>query len=151
MKIGGVEVKGPCEEVLVLPRLSGDIVIKARAVLDMDMFNKLVPEPKAPGIRTKEGFRPNLKDENFVQMLERYAEQKLAFIVIKSLEPSEIEWEKVKLEDPGTWRGWMDELKAAGISDVECNRIVGCVMMANALDEAKLKSARENFLRGQEA
>lgn len=151
MKIGGVEVQGPCEEVLVLPRLTGDIAFRARAVLDMDMFNKLVPEPQAPGIRTKDGFRPNVKDENYMKMLEHYAEQKLSYIIIKSLEPSEIEWDKVKLEDPGTWHGWTEELKTAGISDIECNRIVGCVMMANSLDEAKLRQARENFLRGQEA
>lgn len=149
MKIGGIEVQGPCEEILVLPRLSGDIVIKAQAVMDMEPFEKMCPAPTAPGIRTKEGFRPNLKDENYLKFCLIHADQKLAYIVLKSLEPSQIEWQRVKLEDPGTWKEWSKELKEAGISDIEINRIVACVMQANALDEDKLKAAREVFLRGQ--
>jgi hypothetical protein len=149
MKIGGVEVKGPCEEVLVLPRLDGDIVIKARAVMDMSMFDKLCPLPDAPGIRTKEGFKPNTKDPSYMALCAINAAQKMAFLVISSLEPSNIEWARVKLDDPTTWQEWTAELKEAGISDIECNRIVGCVMQANSLDEEKLRAARDVFLRGQ--
>lgn len=149
MKIGGVEVKGLCEEILVLPRLDGDIVIRARAVTDLETFEKMCPAPVAPGIRTRDGFKPNLKDENYMQLQANYIAQKLAYICLKSLEPSEIEWTNVKLEDPSTWKDWQDELKAAGISEIECNRIVACVMQANALDEDKLKTARDVFLRGQ--
>jgi len=149
MKIGGVEVKGPCEEVLVLPRLSGDIVIKAQAVMDMEMFEKLCPAPEAPGVRTKEGFRPNTKDPNYLALLALHSTQRMSYIVIKSLEPSQIEWSRVKIEDPGTWHEWTAELKEAGVSDIECNRIVACVMQANSLDEDKLRAAREVFLRGQ--
>jgi len=148
MKIGGVEVTA-CEEVLVLPRISGDIVIRAQAVTDMSAFEALCPAPVAPGIRTRDGFKPNLKDENYIALATHHAEQRLAFMVIKSIEPSQIEWETVKLEDPATWTNWSKELKAHGLSDVECNRVVMCVMQANALDEEKLRLAREVFLRGQ--
>jgi hypothetical protein len=148
MKIGGVELKS-CEEVLVLPRISGDIIIRAQAVTDMSAFDALCPAPVAPGIRTKDGFKPNLKDENYIALADHYSAQRLAFMVIKSLTPSEIEWEKVKLEDPSTWLEWTKELKDGGMSDVECNRIIMCVMQANSLDEEKLKLAREVFLRGQ--
>ena len=148
MKIGGVEVK-PCEEVLVLPRLDGDIVIRAKAVTDMTPFDALCPAPVAPGIRTKDGFKPNLKDENYMSLSAHYAEQRMAFLVLSSLEPSNIEWDTVKLADPSTWSNWPKELKANGLSDVECNRIVLCVMQANSLDEEKLRVAREVFLLGQ--
>lgn len=148
MKIGGVEVKA-CEEILVLPRLSGDIVIKAHAVKDMDLFHALCPSPTAPGVRTKDGFKPNVEDKNYLQLLDIYSTQRLAYIVIKSLEPSCIEWEKVKLEDPTTWTLWSSELTAAGLSDVECQLILRCVLQANSLDEEKLKEARSVFLRGQ--
>ena len=149
MRIGGVEVKGPAEEVLVLPRLEGEnIVIRAKAVMDMDAFEALCPEPKPPGIRTKDGWKPNDKDETYQQRVKQHGELRFAYMVLESLQPSEVEWEKINLSDPSTWKDWQDELKEAGISQTELNRIIVCVMQANALDEDKLKEAREVFLRG---
>jgi hypothetical protein len=149
MKIGGVEIKGPAEEVLVLPRLEGEnIVIRARAVLDMDEFEAQQPAPAPPGIRTKDGWKQNPEDKTYKQQMDQHGEARFAYMVLKSLEPSEIEWEQVDIDDPSTWLKWQDELKGAGISSTEINRIIVCVMQANALDEAKLKEAREVFLRG---
>ena len=149
MKIGGVELTGPAEEVLVLPRLEGnDIVIRAQAVMDMDAFEVLCPAPKPPGIRTKDGWKPNDKDESYKQRVTKHGELRFAYMVLQSLKPSEIEWEKTNIDDPSTWSNWDDELKQAGISGTEVNRIIVCVMQANALDETKLKEAREVFLRG---
>ncbi len=150
MRIGGIEVKGPNEEILVLPRLDENIVIKARAVTTMDEFDVLVPEPKPPGIRTRDGWKPNADDESFKQRIEHYNEQRLAYMIIKSVEPSNIEWKKTSISDPSTYTQWTSELKEAGLSDVEVNRIVLCVMQANSLDEEKLKAAREIFLLGTE-
>lgn len=148
MRIGGREVTGPNEEVLVLPRLGDDIVIRAQAVGDMSMFETLVPEPKAPGKLTKDGWVPLKGDETYVQKVAHYNEQRFAFMAIHSLEPSNIEWENVDLENPKTWCNWNVELQEAGLSDVEINRVVVCIMQANALDEKKLKEARELFLCG---
>lgn len=149
MKISGVELKGPCEEVLVLPRLHGeDIVIKAQAVMDMDAFDAIYPMPKAPGVRKKGGFAPNTNDKTYLQQVSQRDEIRFAYMVIKSLEPSEIEWSGIDMDKPDTWLGWTDELKEAGVSATEVNRIIACVMQANCLDEAKLKEARELFLRG---
>jgi hypothetical protein len=149
MKIGGVELMGPCEEVLVLPRLNtDDVVIKARAVMDMDAFDVICPVPTPPGVRKKGGFAPNLKDKTYLQQVAQRDEIRFAYMVIKSLEPSEIEWETVDMDRPDTWLKWSDELKEAGISATEVNRVIACVMQANSLDEAKLKEARELFLRG---
>jgi len=149
MKIGGVEVKGPNMEILVLPRLEEDIIIRAAAVTSMKEFNDLVPEPKAPGIRTKDGFKPNINDETYRQQTEHYNSQRLAYLVIVALEPSEIEWTRVNISDPSTYLEWDEEFRTAGLSDVEINRIIMCVMQANALDEDKLKAAREVFLLGR--
>jgi len=148
MRIGGIEVNEPNEEVLVLPRLNGDIVIKARAVTDMDEFEKLVPEPKAPGKLTKDGWVPLPGDETYKQRVTKFNEQRFAYMVLQSLIPSEIEWSQVQYDNPKTWMKWEDELRAAGLSDVEVNRVTICVMQANALDENKLKEAREVFLHG---
>jgi hypothetical protein len=70
---------------------------------------------------------------------------------LRSLEPSNIEWETVDIDDPGTWLNWDVELKAAGISDVEGQRIINLVMAANSLDEKKVEEARQAFLLGQVA
>jgi hypothetical protein len=148
MKIGGMILKGPNEEVLVLPRPGQDVVFRARAIVSMDEFDALVPEPKAPGVLTRDGMVPQLDDETYLQKVANYNEQRFAYMCIRSLEPSEIEWEKVVRDNPKTWKLWDIELREAGLSDVEVNRVTRCIMQANALDEDKLKEAREVFLRG---
>lgn len=149
MKIGGVEVK-PCVEVLVLPRAeSGDIIIKAKSVSINKEFDKIVPEPIPPSIRTKDGKKPDLKDESYREQVKRREEQRFAYMILRSLEDCDIEWEKTSLDEPSTWLGWDKELQDAGLSEVETNRIIGAVMAANSLDESKLVEARAAFLQGQ--
>ena len=149
MKIGGVEVQGPAEEVLVLPRPTAqDIVIRCKAVLDMAPFEAMVPVPKAKPVLMAGGFKPNDKDPGYIQQMSDRDEMRFAYIAIKSLEPSEIEWEKVKMGEPNTWRFWDQELRDAGLSSIEINHVIVCIMSANSLDEAKLEKARESFLLG---
>ena len=149
MRIGGIDVKGPAEEVLVLPRLDGDIIIKCQAVLDMEPFLAMCPEPVMPKVLMKGGIKGNDQDKGYLEQTEIYGQKRFAYMAIKSLEPSDIEWEKTSIDDPNTWLGWTEELAKAGLSSVEINRITMCVMQANSLDEAKLKEAREVFLLGQ--
>lgn len=151
MKIGGVQVSS-CEELLVLPRSdSEDIVIRAKAVKINEDFDKLVPMPTAPNLRTKEGSKPDLNDKEYKKAVAQRDKKRFAMLVIRSLEPSEIEWEEVSLESPSTWLKWDEELMKAGLSEMEVNRIIGTVMAANSLDENKIEEARKNFLRGQGA
>jgi hypothetical protein len=149
MRIGGVEVKGPNEELLVLPRQDQDIIIRAKAVLDMETFDKLCPEPKPPGKRTKDGWVPNPEDQGYKTILEVYQNKRLAYLILQSLEPSNIEWDTVVIDNPSTWSNYLIDLKNAGLSTIEVNRIITCVMQANSLDEKKLGEARKVFLRGQ--
>lgn len=149
MKIGNVEVNGPAQEVLVLPRIDGDVIIRAQAVLDMGPFDAMCPEPKAPAKLVAGGFEKDSQNKSYLDQVKNYNETRFAYICVKSLEPSEIKWEQVDLGQPSTWAGWTKELSKAGLSSVEINRIVVCIMQANALDEHKLKMAREVFLAGQ--
>ena len=71
-------------------------------------------------------------------------------MAIKSLEPTEIEWQRVDIDKPETWLLWTEELKDAGLSEVEVQRVIILVMQANSLDENKLRKAREAFLHGLE-
>lgn len=149
MKIGGIDVNGPNEVLLVLPREGGDIVIKARAVLDMDTFEEICPEPKPPALRTKDGVEPDINDAGYKQQMSNYNDKRLAFIIVKSLEPSEIEWDTVDPKVPNTLENWQKDFTKCGLATVEINRIIQAVMEANALDENKLEAARQVFLRGQ--
>jgi hypothetical protein len=149
MKIGGIDPRTiPNEEVLVLPRGENVIVFKARGLSDMDEFAKLCPEPTPPGKLTKEGWVANPEDKNYVTVMAEYGKRRLAYMVVKTLEPSAIEWETVDLTVAGTWANWEQDLKSAGFTQIECNRIVALVLEANCLDEAKLEKARKLFLLG---
>jgi len=148
MKIGGVTVT-KCEELLVLPRTDGNLPFRAKAVSINDEFDKLVPLPVAPMLQTKDGKKPDYTDKNYLEASGIRDEQRYAYMVICSLEPSNIEWETVKLKEPNTWLKWSDELTAEGISEIEINRISNLVMAANSLDERKIEAALKDFLRGQ--
>jgi len=151
MKIGGVKVQ-PCEEILVLPRPTGDdIVIRAKAVSVNEEFDKKVPEPVAPSLLTKDGEKKDYDDKDYVEAMRQRDSMRFAYLCIKSIEASEIEWEKVDLERPSTWVGWTDEMKEAGLSDIEIGRIVNLILAANSLDEVKIEEARKAFLLGQGA
>jgi len=162
MKIAGRDVSGPNVVYLVLPRNpeideegnehDRDIVIKAQAVQDLSTLDTLLPEPKPPAAMGKGGEKVfNYKDTTYKQQTLQYNLKKIAYIVIKSLEPSEIEWDGVDLEDPSTWLRYVDEFKEAGFSQIEINKIGAAALEANALDEAKLDKARADFLRGRAA
>jgi hypothetical protein len=100
-------------------------------------------------VLTKDGYQSNDDDPDYKSILAIHQEKRLAWIVINSLIPSEIEWDTVVMGKPSTWTGWTKDMKEAGLSQVECNRITQLVFQANCLDEDRLKQARENFLRGQ--
>jgi hypothetical protein len=150
MKIGGITVSRN-EQILVLPRLEQPLVIKAAALLSYEEFDALVPRPTAPVRLTKNGKEPHTDSPDFKSSVEQFGKQRWAFIVLKSLEPSEIEWDEVVLGDPSTWCKWPEELKKAGLSDTEIGRVSTLVMEVNSLDESKLEEARKLFLAGQAA
>ena len=150
MKIAGIDPKSLSSEVLlVLPRGDQQIVFRAKGLPDMSGFEALCPYPKPPGKFTKEGWIPNLTDPTYQQVLGEWAKKRLGYMVLKSLAPSEVEWDTVNENNPRTWAGWEEDLKRGGLTQVECNRVLALVLEANALDEAKLQKAREVFLAGQ--
>lgn len=148
MKIAGVEISGAPEEILVLPRLSGDIVIRARGLSDLEKFEKLVPEPSPPVLLTKDGKKFDYDDPGYKSVVKSYGEKRLAFLVIHSLQ--DIEWDTVDPDNPNTWPNWESDCKKAGLTQVEVNRIIQLVLETNSLSEVKLKAAREVFLRGRQ-
>jgi len=149
MKIGGLDPNSlPVEEVLVLPRGDQQIVFRATGLRDMEGFKKLCPEPEPPVKLTKQGKVADTEDKGYKDALEGYHKRRIAYIVVNSLRPSEIEWDTVELSTPESWANWETDLKNGGLSEIECSRVLALVLEANCLDEAKLRKARELFLRG---
>lgn len=155
MKIQGKKITGPNIEIIIIPRGDerDDIILKAEAILDMKVFDAVCPRPKPPIKRLASGDEvPNIKDSGFIRQIEKYAEKKLAWMLIESLQATEgLEWEKVDISDNTTWHLYKEELNEAGFSDTEVQRILNGVTTVNALNEDKINEARERFLRSQQA
>lgn len=151
MKIGGVEITGdlaaPNEQVLVLPRRSSQIIFTARALPDMEGFEKAVSVPTPPKMFQKgKGWVSDLDNEGYKQTSKTYVELKVAYYVVASLQ--DIEWVSVDLLKPKTWLNWENDLKAVGFSEHECNLVCQLCFQVNQLDEKKLEQARQLFVLG---
>lgn len=152
MRINGKKIEGPNEELIIIPRPDEPIVFTARAVLDMDEFDKLCPRPTPPIIRKRDGTRiEDYDDARYRKKLDDYAVKKSSYMLLKSLEGTEgLEWEDVDIADPSTWENYKAELRESGFSDVEVQRIMVGVLSANCLSESRLEEARKSFLAGRE-
>lgn len=149
MKINGKKISEANIEYIVIPREDGDIVFKAVAILDMTPFDKMVPTPKPPKqLRPNGGETFDMQDIAYVAAVNEYSIKRMGFIVTWSLLPHNphIEWEKVKLTDPDSWKLVQPELQESGFSDAEAGQIFTGVMIANSLNDRKLTAARERFL-----
>ncbi len=150
MKIKGKKVSGANECIIPIPRGVGeDIILKARAVLDMDAFEKICPPPEAPVKMLPGGKKvANPQSKGYLKEVERHSEKRLTYIILMSLQATEdLEWETVDLSDHTTWGNFREELKDSGFSSVEVNRIIGDCINVNALNDGKIEEARERFLR----
>jgi hypothetical protein len=151
MKINGKIVNGPNEVITVVTRQNGDLIFKARAILDYAKFDTLCKLPSAPLIsKPGEMAYPDLDDAEYKKAVRLYSERKVAFMIVESLSATEgIEFDTVKINDPTTWEGLETELKSAGLTDVEVQRIFSSVWEANGLDEGKIEEAKKRFLASQ--
>ncbi len=152
MKIAGVDpTTVPSEHILVLPRGNDQsIVFRATGLESMDDFYRLCPIPEPP-MMLKGGRKvPDVENKDYQVAVESHANKREAYMVIRSLEPSQIEWDTVRLDKPSTWLNWENDLKTAKFSIIEIRRIHRLVLEANCLDEAKLEEARKSFLLGMQ-
>jgi hypothetical protein len=151
MIINGQEVSKANEDVLVIPRgTSAPVVFDGKAIKDFKEFHDLCKVPEAPVDLTRNGPVANDKDKTYLSRMDSYLEQKLGWMVLKTLEPSKIEWsEAIDREKSITWIKWADELAEAGFTAAEQQRIMQFVLDVNSLNEQKLAAARSDFLLGR--
>jgi len=150
MKMSGRKIQGPNEEILVLPRPDGDLVFKAKAVLDFTVFDGLVPQPKPPKVRRRGMSEPSddPTDKNFQLEVQNWSSKRMDFMILESLRTGtpELEWETVDFNNPDTWKNYERELKEAGFTPSEINLLNATCISANSLSQSKLDEARERFL-----
>lgn len=150
MKINGREVTGPNRVTLVLPRQDGDdLVFIAEAVRDLEEIEKYIQPPVAPKKMVKGGTEVDYDNPAYKEELSTYQTKYMAGIILRSLLPSNIEWETVNFENPSTWLNYRKELMETGFSPFEVGRISNLALEANYLDDSKLDAARQVFQRGQ--
>ncbi len=152
MKMNGRKLSGPSTEVVVIPKRDGELVFKAQAVLSYEDFYKLCPKPIPPTIVRPGGIKSqNTEDKDYLKAIEAWAANQTSWMILQSLKATpELEWETVDPVQPNTWDNYQKELKAAGLSDPEINRIVMCVIDANGLNNKKIDEATAAFLASQE-
>ncbi len=147
MRIGEKKIEGPMVETVVIPRSNEDLVFKCQAVLDYDIFDKLVPEAAAP-LKTVRGQKPipDLSDPDYQKQNQERSYKRFQFMVIQSLKATAgLEWDTVVPENPETWGLLEKELKESGLSPAEVGLIFQGVATANGMNEDRLKEARARF------
>jgi hypothetical protein len=147
MKVNGVTAQPRAREVLVFERpATGDIAFEFRQVNSQDLedLEILCPRPPAPGQFTREGFVADEKDKGFQKTLKIWRNQRNAFVYIRSLEPSNIEWDSVNEDDCNTWLNFEKDIRAV-LSPFEVGQLVAALDGINSLSEARLEAARQAF------
>ena len=156
MQINGRKLSGPKKEVVVFPRTDElgnieDVVFIAEAILDFEPFEKLCPMPKPPQWTKRDGSKiDDTNDKSYKIALQQRNDRRLDWMVITSIRNSPgLVWDSVNYSDPDTWSLYKQELKEAGFSQFDVNKIVNAMLLANNLDEAKMEEARNRFLRSR--
>lgn len=155
MKIGGVQVQRGGElPPLIFFRPGGvQIVIIAQPVHDLDEFHALVPRPTPDAFRVMDRsgeWKADLTHPGYQDLVKAYRRKKQAYIVLKTLEPSKIEWETVDMADPETWSNFNAEIGKV-FSFTEIDAITDLVEEANSVNAEKMEAAREAFFRARAA
>lgn len=151
MKIGGKKPSSPKPELIVIPREDDDIIFQAAAVLDDTEFDNLCPAPIPPIVTKRGGAQfKDTDDRKYLEKIVQHSKKRFAWLILKSLEATpDLVWETVDMKNPDTWGLYEEELRATGFVQAEVNRIIQGVMDANAMNDEKIKQAKDRFLRSQ--
>lgn len=150
MKMNGVKLDVRAVEYTVIPRASGNIVFKSQAVPELDAYDEKFPAPVAPTRTIKGGTTMVVTDDpEYMKALTDWATNKSDWMFIMSLSATEwLEWERVDLNNPATFKEWRAELKEAGFTVAELIRIVNDVQAANGMNQKRIDEAQADFLAG---
>jgi hypothetical protein len=109
MKIAGKKIEGRNVEIVVIPRpLGEDIAFRCEAVLSMERFDRLCPQPLPPMRIVKGGQKVvNVEDQGYRAQVAQHQARRLSYLILESLKATpDLEWETVKDDEPSTWENW---------------------------------------------
>jgi len=152
MKIKGVSSTEPRVVTVVIPRESGDVVFKAKAVLNEFEYQAKCPMPVPPTIMKRDGTSfADLKDKKYQAAMEKWADHKSDWLMIESLKATDdLVWDTVT-DDPETFGNFRTELQQAGFSRLEVSNIITAILDANGLNQSRIDEATQRFLAGPAA
>ena len=147
MKFNGTEIK-PNVVWVVIPRNPLDITIEINCLTqqDYEAFDELVEEPTPPQMMKPGGVTDvDRSDPGYLSALADKSRRRTAYIYLKSLEKSALEFEKARLADPETWCDVFQELEDT-FGQAETAKIMEGILAANGLDGDKIEEATQAFL-----
>jgi hypothetical protein len=151
MKMNGQEINARNELTHIIPRENGpNFVFTVRSVLSYDEYNDQFPRPK-PTMRRHKGEEVDraVEDDSFTELMEEWSAQKMDWIVIQALAPTEwLEWSTIDMNDSKTFGNWNAEMLDASFTDVEIKLLFSSVMIVNGTNQATLDKAMDDFLAG---
>jgi len=152
--VGGVkaEKQGVLKPVVFTNGRAQPLAFFVRGVDSLDEFRGLVPKPKpSQGVWTKDkGWTQDEMSPAYIDSMRVYLQMRWDWQTIKTLEPSNIEWERVRLHEPKTWKHVHEELRET-LSENEYILVMEKVEEANTLNKDMLEENRETFFREREA
>lgn len=147
MQYAGKKLRRHEKDVIVIPRGEENIIIHVQCVADYSPFEAMCPEPQPP-MRTKPGEDPfPLYDApEYKQKMNEWSERRSAWMILQSLRATEdIQWEKVKSDDPSTWELYKEELQEC-FSEVEMMLILNKIIDVCGLNTQKIEAATADFV-----
>lgn len=155
MKLFGQTFDKPHYDAVPIIRGEETMFIICESVPNMDDFDEKCPEPKPPMAMVPGGeTSPDFTDKEYKKKMDERSLNKIHYLIIKSLARVEkvdgasepLGWELVDKDDPSTWGMWVEDIKAAGLTDFEIGKIQSTVFEVNSLNNEKVEAARKSFL-----
>jgi hypothetical protein len=116
MKIGGVPVTEPTEELLVLPRSDKSFVFRGESVARHGELQCSVSDAEAPWCADEGRLGRGRERPELRRILSNWHMQRAGYMIVHTLSPSNIEWDTIDGNNPKTWTRWEDEMRKAGFT-----------------------------------
>lgn len=128
-----------------LPKLHG---IWAQPVWDLDEFDERFPRPTPKPeetVFTKDGQKPDYEHPAYLERAQLHRKRRWGYMILKSLEPSNLQLDQASLDDPESWHKVRDALLSE-FSIHEFDQLMLLVDEANCLNAQKMEANRASFL-----
>ena len=153
MRVNG-QVISAAKQVVPILRESGNLFFQVKVVPSMAPFLALCPYPTAPTLTLPGGVKKqNTEDKGYKEQENQWWTKRQTWMFLQSItildadgKLQDIEWEKVKVDDPETYSNFIPELTESGLADAELNKILNAVYSVNGLNETQIDEARRSFL-----